>query len=196
MWLLCLLLVLSATPSAATQDASDEEPAVQLTKVRRIFVDLLTGGDSALMIRDLLISSLQASKIFIITEEEDRADAVLKGAADERIFTELFSSSNGLNAHANLSTPGSQSSNSRFGSRGASMSVGENETRRSEERKHEAIATVRLVNNDGDVIWSTTQESLGGRFKGAGADVADKVAKRLAADYNSARNEAAPLPEK
>lgn len=76
------------------------------------------------------------------------------------------------------------------------MGVGENETRRSEERKREAIATVRLVNTDGDVIWSTTQESLGGRFKGAGADVADKVAKRLAADYNSARNETAPLPAK
>ena len=192
MWLLCLLLVLSGT----AQETPEEEPAAQLTKVRRIFVDTLTGGDSALMIRDLLISSLQVSKIFIITEEEDKADAVLKGAADERIFTELFSSSNGLNAHANVSTPGSQSANSRFGSRGASMSVGENETRRSEERKHEAIATVRLVNNDGDVIWSTTQESVGGRFKGAGADVADKVAKRLAADYNSAKNETAPLPTK
>ena len=192
MWLLCLLLVLSGAP----QETPEEEPAAQLTKVRRIFVDLLTGGDSALMIRDLLISSLQASKIFIITEDEDRADAVLKGAADETIFTELFASSNGINAHANVSTPGSSSSNSRFGSRGASMGVGENETRRSEERKREAIATVRLVNTDGDVIWSTTQESLGGRFKGAGADVADKVAKRLAADYNSARNETAPLPAK
>ncbi len=192
MWLLCLLLVLSST----AQEKPEEEPAAQLTTVRRIFVDTLTGGDSALMIRDLLISSLQASKIFIITEEEDRADAILKGAADETIFTELFSSSSGINAHANISTPGSQSSNSRFGGRGGSMSVGENETRRSEDRKHEAIATVRLVNNDGDVIWSTTQESLGGRFKGAGADVADKVAKRLAADYNSARNETAPLPAK
>lgn len=143
------------------------------------------------------MSSLQGAKLFIITEDEESADAVLKGAAQETTFTDHFSSSEGINAHANISTPGIQSSNSKSGSRGiAGLSVGETESRRSDERKHEAIATVRLVNNDGDVIWSTTQESLGGRFKGAGADVADKVAKRLAADYNAAKNEAAPSPTK
>ena len=36
------------------------------------------------------------------------------------------------------------------------------------------------------MIWSTTQESLGGKFLGAAADVADKVAKRLAGDYQAA----------
>ena len=120
---------------------------------------------------------------------------MLRGAADEKIFKELFSSSSGINARANISTPGLQSSSSRTAGRAAAgLSVGENETQRSEERKHEAIATVRLVNNDGDVIWSTTQESFGGKFKGASADVADKVAKRLAADFTSARNEATPAP--
>jgi len=37
------------------------------------------------------------------------------------------------------------------------------------------------VNKDGDVIWSTTQESLGGRFRGASADVADKITRQLLA---------------
>jgi hypothetical protein len=45
------------------------------------------------------------------------------------------------------------------------------------------MATVRLVNKEGDVIWSTTQESTGAKFKGASADVADKITKQLAADY-------------
>jgi hypothetical protein len=71
------------------------------------------------------------------------------------------------------------------------MSIGENESRRTEERKHEAIATVRLVSKDGDVIWSATAESLGGKFMGASADVADKIAKRLVTDYRAAKKAAA-----
>jgi hypothetical protein len=43
------------------------------------------------------------------------------------------------------------------------------------------------VNKDGDVIWSTTQESRGGKFLGSSADVADKVMKRLTEDYERAR---------
>ena len=67
------------------------------------------------------------------------------------------------------------------------MTIGENSSRRSEERKHEAIATVRLVGKSGDVIWSATAESLGGKFLGASADVADKIAKRLVADFKAAK---------
>jgi len=71
------------------------------------------------------------------------------------------------------------------------VSIGENESSRSEERKHEAIATIRLVNRDGDVLWSTTAESFGGKFLGASADVADKMAKRLAMEVKEARRSAA-----
>jgi hypothetical protein len=186
MWLLCLFLLLSSvdekTPEEETQD--------QLTKVRRIFVDTLTGGDSALMIRDLLMSKLQGSKLFIITESEDRADAVLKGAGDDTVFTDLFQSSDNINGHTQFGT--GASSNSSIGRSYGGMSIGENESHRTEERKHEAIATVRLVNKEGDVIWSTTQESFGGKFMGAAADVADKVTRRLVQDYNKAKKLAQP----
>jgi len=37
---------------------------------------------------------------------------------------------------------------------------------------------VRLVSSDGDVVWSTTQESQGAKYKGASADVAEKVVKQ------------------
>ncbi len=37
----------------------EEEAAEQLAKVRRIYIDILTGGDAALKIRDLLMTSLQ-----------------------------------------------------------------------------------------------------------------------------------------
>ena len=38
------------------------------------------------------------------------------------------------------------------------------------------------VSPDGDVMWTTTQESKGGKYKGASADVADKCTKQLLRD--------------
>ena len=76
---------------------------------------------------------------------------------------------------------------SRSVSRSLSAGVGENESTKIRERKHEAMATVRLVNKDGDVMWSTTQESNGAKFRGASADVADKITKQLTADVERLR---------
>jgi len=45
------------------------------------------------------------------------------------------------------------------------------------------MAAVRLVNKEGDIIWSTTQESKGAKFRGARADVAEKVTRQLLEDY-------------
>ena len=52
----------------------------------------------------------------------------------------------------------------------------------STETLHEARVAVRLVGTDGDVIWTTTQESKGAKYKGASADVADKCVKQLLHD--------------
>jgi len=41
--------------------------------------------------------------------------------------------------------------------------------------------------NDGDVIWSTTQESLGGKFRASSADLADRITKKLLEDYDRAK---------
>ena len=46
---------------------------------------------------------------------------------------------------------------------------------------------MRLVNRDGDVIWSTIQESQGAKFRSAAADVAERIGRQLAADYAKAR---------
>jgi len=75
------------------------------------------------------------------------------------------------------------------------LGVGETESTTIKERKHEAMATVRLVNKDGDVMWSTTQESNGAKFRGASADVADKITKQLTADLERLRRpKNAPIP--
>jgi hypothetical protein len=186
---LCLLILLA--PLADKDERTPEdETAGQLAKVRRIYVDILTGGDNALQIRDLLMTSLQRSKQFIITENEDKADATLKGAGDDDVFTDSFQSSEGINAHTQIGageSSGSRNYSSSSNNHNLGLTVGENSSRHTEERKHEAIATVRLVSKDGDVIWSATAESLGGKFLGASADVADKIAKHLVADYKAAK---------
>ena len=46
---------------------------------------------------------------------------------------------------------------------------------------------MRLVNKEGDVIWSTTQESQGGKFRRASTDVADRITKKLVEDYEHAK---------
>ena len=197
-FLLCILLFFAPFDDPRTADPTpEEESAAHLAKVRRIYVDILTGGDEALKIRDLLMTSLQSSKQFIITEDEDKADATLKGAGDDDVFTDTFQSSEGINAHTQIGSSSSEglrnyanSSNSHSGG----LTIGENDSRRDEQRKHEAIATVRLVSKDGDVIWSATAESMGAKFLGASADVADKIAKRLVTDYKAAKLEVAGQP--
>jgi hypothetical protein len=193
--LLCTLLFFVPFDDPVVDEPTpEEESAAQLAKVRRIYIEILTGGDEALKIRDLLMTSLQSSKQFIITEDEEKADATLKGSGDDQVFTDSFQSSDGINAHSQIgggSSAGTRNYASSSSNRNVGMSIGENESRRTEERKHEAIATVRLVSKDGDVIWSATAESLGGKFIGASADVADKIAKRLVTDYRAARKGAA-----
>ena len=97
-----------------------------------------------------------------MSENEEKADAVLKGTGQDTAFTESFQKSEGLNAYSQIALATTKYSNR--GSLG--LNVGENASTRKEERKHEAIATFRLVNKDGDVIWSTTQVSFEGKFLG------------------------------
>jgi hypothetical protein len=183
------ILLLGMTMAAGAQEplspaAIEETGLRQLRTIRRVYVDRLTGGETAAQMRDILISSLEGAKLFILTEKEERADAVLRGAAEDLVFTEVRSSSDSLNAHANVGASRSTSS-----SRGqyAGLSVGESESDHSSDRRHEAIAAVRLVNKEGDVIWSATQESLGAKFRGASADVAEKITARLKEDFEKAR---------
>ena len=61
------------------------------------------------------------------------------------------------------------------------------EPRTYQERGSAGASAVRLVNKEGDVIWATTQESLGAKFRGASTDVADKITAKLKEDFARAR---------
>lgn len=174
-------------PARVEEPAKPGEPA--LLRIQRIYVDRLTGGVTAAQLRDLIIAALQGVKLFTITENEERADAILRGAAEDLVYTDKFSSSESLGAHTNTGTGSTNSNKTTTGksSKYGGISLSDNESTHIEERKHEAMATVRLVNKEGDVIWSTTQESLGAKFRGASADVAEKIARQLAGDVERAR---------
>src|SRR5271168_3206489 len=111
------------------EQTPEEEAAEHLAKVRRIYIAILTGEDAALQIRDLLMTSLHNSRQFVITEDEDKADAVLKGAGDDDVFTDTFQSSDGINARSQISSGSSEGLRnyaSSSSNRSGGLSIGEN----------------------------------------------------------------------
>jgi hypothetical protein len=190
-WLTTFLAASALVTSLSAQSQSTTgagDGVDNLLAVRRIYVGPLSGGTQATALRDLIIASLDSTKLFILTDKEERADAVLKGAADDKTFTDTFDTYSGVSGHDAL---GKSASGTSIAARASGISGGnalsESDSHHSRERKHEAYATVRLCNKDGDVLWSTTQESLGGKFRGASADVAAKIAHQITLDYQRAR---------
>jgi hypothetical protein len=194
-----VLLAILAPFWAMLPARAEEDLLPQLLNVKRVYVDRLTGGETAAQMRDLIITSLQNSKLFVLTENPDRADAFVRGAAEDLIYTDTFESSDSLDIRGGLSssehdssyrTGPSSESPGNGQSRSVTLGAGEHDQTNIKERKHEALATVRLVNKDGDVIWSTTQESNGAKFHGASADVAEKITHQLVSDYSKVRKPA------
>jgi hypothetical protein len=189
-FLLCPLLLAA---SLSAQKTGADSGMNTILDVKRVYVAQLTGGAQAAALRELIIASLDSTKLFILTDNADRADAVLKGAADDHAFTDTFDSQESVSSHE---TGGKSGSGSTLGTRSSGVyggiAVGENDSHHIKERKHEAYAAVRLCNKDGDVLWSTTQESLGAKFRGASADVAAKIARQMTMDYDRARKAATP----
>ena len=183
-WGACVQQPPEAEPPPSA-DQIERQHLRQLLTLRRVYVDRLTGSETAAQIRDMIIAALQRSRLFIVTEDEERADAYLRGSAEDLIFTETRASREGINVRAagRVHSRDRSDATTVSGTAGA----GETEDHYSRERKHEALASVRLVSRDGDVLWSTTQESTGAKYKGSSADVAEKITKELAAVYARAR---------
>lgn len=164
-----------------------DEGLSQLLRIRRLHVQELSGGEAASQIRDMIIAALQATGLFAVTENPERADAYLKGTAEDLVFNEQFSSQDSIGIRSGVSTGRGAISNRVAERAAASIGLSQNEETKINERKHEAVAAVRIVNKEGDVLWSTTQESYGAKFRGASADVADKITRQLRADFEKAK---------
>jgi hypothetical protein len=186
-----VIAMLAMLPPAAI--AADPSPAnVTLADVKRVYVEQLGGGKTSDQFRDMMIAALQSSGLFLVTENAERADAILKGSGDDLIYSEEHNSSDSLGIHANTGSGSSSRALDSGVSSNQSMGIGvtDSESNRSQERRHEATGSVRLVGRDGDILWSTTQESNGGKFRSAMADVADKIVRQLIGETRRMREQA------
>ena len=170
----------SASFGEAAEPSLKEAQLLKLLQIKAIYVDPLNGTGSA-EIRDMLIGSLHRTGLFLVVEDEERADAFVRGAAEDLIYSDSYNRRDGLNVRGSASSSERDAGESEY--RASSFGIGDTEASSYRERKHEALAAVRLVLRNGEVIWSATQESSGAKYKGAGADVADKVAKELVAAF-------------
>ena len=180
--MLALLLIAGLLAQSESTSAQSKPPASQvepkavsetetisLPMVKRIFVD--TFGDDAFSkeMQSMIVSALVATNKFIVTENRDRADAILRGVATEKTSQELHAYSEGTAVDG------------RNGAAAIRDSSANTET------VQEARIAVRLVDPNGDIIWTSTQESKGAKYKGSGADAAEKCVKQLVRDVDKLR---------
>lgn len=157
-----------ATESATTR-AVDLETASQLAKVKRIYVESFGDDKDAKQLQAMVIDALVATKRFIVTENKEKADAILKGAGLEKTSQEFHAISEGTSVGAaggsssgsvsgsDVNGTGSVSGSSSGGF--AATHLGIEDSQASNVTVNDARLVVRLVSVDGDVLWSTTQES-------------------------------------
>src|SRR5450759_4661105 len=111
-----LVLGLAAAAIAMAQQAPapavEDQALRQLLSVRRVYVDRLNGGETAAHMRDMLIASLQSAKLFVITENAERADTFLRGSAEDLVFTDTFQSSDSIDARVQVGRGASSTSSS------------------------------------------------------------------------------------
>ena len=143
-----------------------------LLKIKRIFVDSFGDDATSKEVQSMIVSALVSTNQFTVTENRERADAILKGVALEKTSQELHAYSEGT----------------AVGARNGAAAIKDSSA--NTETIHEAKVGIRLVNPDGDVIWTSTQESKGGKYKGAGADAADRCIKQLLRDIDKVKSAA------
>ena len=187
-----ILVVMVVAPLLAELTLLEQQLA-RISEVRSIYVDELA-GDGGVHLRDMVIGSIQRSGVFALTEDESKADAFLRGSAEDLIFTDYASVRRGLNVRGAASNSQRNSGESDYQS--TSFGVGETDSTQRRERKHDASAALRLVLKGGEVIWSTTRQSLGAKYKSSAADVADLVARDLGLAHKRAQELNRGLPKR
>jgi len=180
----------SQSPAATSKPVPDMRSELQakLFNVKRIYVESFGDDEVSKSLQAMVINALDESKRFIVTENKDKADAILKGRSVEKTSQEVHATGEATGVasagggHSAQVSPSGGSAHGGF----AARAMGIEDSKLSTETTHEARLAVRLVSQDGDVIWSTTQESQGAKFKSSSADVADKVVKQLLHELDKA----------
>jgi hypothetical protein len=149
-----------------------------LANITSVCVDRLAGPVAVAEAgREMAFAALFAAKRFVLLEKCEKADATIKGAVLDSVDQRSRSESEGMSfgAVAGAGSVGPTGGSAGFG--GVSGSAAES-LASSETRRHASV-TLRLVNADGRVLWAYTQDSAGGKTKGAVADAVDRAIRQL-----------------
>jgi hypothetical protein len=192
----------AVSPPQAPAQSIEAELNARLLKARRIFIDNF--GDDAISksLHAIVIDAIRSSKRFIVTENREKADLILRGTAIEKTSQEMHAlgsatsvagaaggGSSEISGSATRNS-GSISGSSRGGFRAGAAKIDDSQA--SIETVNDARLAVRLISPDGDVVWSTSQESRGAKYKGATADAADKVVKQILRDLERLEKKVLP----
>jgi curli biogenesis system outer membrane secretion channel CsgG len=174
----------SKPTQASSSQKSDPEIAAKLLKVKRIYIESFGDDKESQQLQAMVIDALVATKRFIVTENKEKADATLKGTGLEKTSQEVHATGEGTSVGAAAGGASASVSGTSGSASGGFIArhMGTEDSQASSVAVNDARLAVRLVSADGDVLWSTTQESKGAKYKGASADVADQVAKQLMHD--------------
>lgn len=184
-WGIATLLAVAAGLATADEPLSlADQQLKKLSGVRRLYVEELV-GEGAHAIRDLLAAAIHSRGLFVLVEDPASADAFVRGSAEDLVFTDYQRYRTGISVRGAASSSRRESGESNYGS--ASFGVGDDEDSDRRERKHEALAAVRIVLNNGEVVWAAARESNGAKFRGAAADVAHGIAEELEAAVAKSR---------
>lgn len=176
-----LVTLLPAAAVSAHASPALQEQAIRLATIKRLCVDKITGEESAAgPARELAIAALFAAQRFTVTENCAKADAILRGAVmergDKRVRAEGEAADFGAAAGAaSVSRSGGSAG---FGA----IRGGSGESLYSAETRSTASVVLRLVDSEGTVIWACTQDSAGGKTKGAVPDAVDRAVRQLLRD--------------
>jgi hypothetical protein len=155
----------------------------RLASLQRICVDKFVGEEALVAtVREIAMASLFSLKRFIVTEKCEKVDATLKGAViergEKRVRAEGESADFGVAA-------GAASVNRVSGTAAVGAALGgSGESLLSAETGSRASVTLRLVDSDGVILWAYTQDSAGGKTKGAVSDAVDRAIRQLQKDIS------------
>jgi hypothetical protein len=115
-------------PATSVEAGAAESPNPKdLTEIKRVYVEALSGDATADAIRQFLVASLQQLHLFRLTDNPDRADVVLRGAANDAEYTDQLDSQEGVTARANGGDFVGRTGTSRGSGGYGGLAIGENE---------------------------------------------------------------------
>ncbi|MDX6709142.1 MAG: hypothetical protein QOH96_158, partial [Blastocatellia bacterium] len=131
---------------------------VELSKVRKVYVEPIGDGESIQHLATMLRSDARLFSKWLIVDNKDNADAVLK-----------------------LKGPSRKSGKST--APGGALATGPDQVETSDQY-FDGLVVVQLVNEDGVVLWPLRKRESAGRYKGKVNQMAGKIAGDLSLDVS------------